>query len=337
MKIWSMALGGYPRSRFARHTLRDVERGTVSNMEWAKRYSMICSEIIGIQKAAGLPVVVDGMVDWHDIFRPFIRSWRNVAVDGLLRFFDNNFFYRIPVFTGEPDIIEPVWVRRLLDYRELMDPSTPKIVLPGPVTFAYLSQNKSGLSNEELAERIAYLLKIEVERAVATGAPLYVQIDEPLLADRKQGSKDLAELSVELVNRIVDGVEDRAILALYFDAPEPEVYDTILNVKAKYLMLDLVDAPSRAKTLLEKGFGDHTPVLGLVDGRRIFEDKISDEIVNTVMSCCKDTDELVVTSSYWFDLIPFKYALKKTLTLSRIVQELSDKLGATPVFNWSIA
>ncbi len=337
MKVWGMSLGGFPRSRLARHTLRDCEKGILTRSECERRLIKVHAEAIGIQKGAGLPVVVDGMVDWHDIFRPFIRSWRNVSVDGLLRYFDNNFFYRIPVFTGEPDIIEPVWNPRILEYSKLADPAVLKAVFPGPLTFAMLAKNNSSLTREELAARIAYLLRREIDTIVENGSRnVWIQVDEPILSIRGT-SVDDARFAVDLFNDIVRGFENRSVLAVYFDAPDKGVYEALLEVRSKYLFLDVADTPKRALPLVrDAGFGGHTPVLGIVDGRRIFEDRVGAELVNALRTACSGCEELVVSSSTWFDLIPYKYVLNKIFIINKIVNELASQLGGEAYTLWSL-
>ncbi|MCE4624841.1 MAG: hypothetical protein F7C35_03135 [Desulfurococcales archaeon] len=330
MKVWGMVLGGYPRGRLARYSLRDRERGTIRSSQFSVEMLKTHAEVIGVQKAAGLPVVVDGMIGWHDIFRPFIRNWRNVSVDGLLRYFDNNFFYRIPVFTGEPDIIEPVWPGRVAEFSLLADPARLKIVLPGPVTMALMSKNKAGLSTEELAERIAYLLRREVELTLEYN--VYVQIDEPILSMRN-AEEHWAGLAVELANNIISGVEDRSIIAVYFDFPSKKILETLLGVRAKYVSLDIVDSPRRAEENALP-LDDHVPVVGVVDGRRIHEDRISDTILSIIKKLSGSGDEIVLTTTTWMDLIPFRYALKKTNILGRMVDFIAERLGGEAVKLW---
>ncbi len=331
MKVWGMLLGGFPRSRRLRHVLRDVERGTAPYYVAEAEVDRFASQVIGAQLAAGFPVVVDGMADWHDIFRPFVDAWRNVTVDGLLRYFDNNFFYRIPVFTDEPDARSFVLSRRVYRFRDAADPAGVKVVMPGPVTFAYMSKNLSGLSTEELAERIAFLLREEARKALDAGASL-IQVDEPFLADI-DATPDHARLAVDLVNSIVDGFGDRAVLSLYYGVPEPGVYEVLLDVKARYLMLDVADAPARASSLLkDKGAGGHVLALGVVDARRIIDDDES-RIIELVKGVAGGSEELVLTTSTWMDLIPYRYALRKTIILGRIVESVASSLGADV---WSI-
>jgi len=332
LKVWGMVLGGYPRGRLARYTLRDAERGTI---DYTARYRGLLqahSEIIGVQKAAGLPVVVDGMVDWHDIFRPFVESWRNVAVDGLLRYFDNNFFYRIPVFTGEPDIREPVLAPRVREYWLLADPAILKVVVPGPVTLSRMARNESELDDDELAERIAYVLSLEVRLAFEAGAGM-VQVDEPYLADI-DATRDDAVLAAELVSKIVEGYEDRAVLAVYFDAPRKEVYDAILETKTSYISLDITDVGARAVNLVkERGVPGHKPVLGLIDARRIHTDEI-ERLADLALDLASGADELVLTTTTWLDLIPYRYSLKKTILLGRLVEKVAERAGVEPESLW---
>ena len=321
MDLWAMVLGGYPRAREVRHTLRDIERGVVSGAQSAWNIMSAGATLIGAQEAAGLRFVVDGMVDWHDIFRPFVSSWRNVALDGLLRYFDNNFFYRVPVFFDKPDPSEFVWPPRILSYVHVAEPSPLKAVIPGPLTFTLMSKNASGLSKEELAEGIASVLAIEAKQAEAAGAGA-IQIDEPILSD-PDTTRDDARLAVELVNSITSQLKVPTILAVYFDVPRDEVYSEILEARTTYISIDIADAPKRALDLIARqGFGEHKPVLGVIDARRIEDDSL-DRVKEWVGQALRGYDgEAGITTTTWFDVIPYTYSLRKTFLLGRFAEAL---------------
>ncbi len=330
MKVWGMVLGGYPRGRWARHALRDLERGVITRPALEEALLAAHAEVIGAQKAAGLPVVVDGMIDWHDIFRPFVRAWRNVAVDGLLRYFDNNFFYRIPVFTGEPDVMEPVLPGRVRLYAPLAHPAGLKVVVPGPVTLVRLSRNRSGLDDAELAEKVASALRVEVEGAFREGASM-VQVDEPFLAD-VDATRDDAVLARELVGKIVQGYEGKSVLAVYFNFPDKSVYEELLDAPTRYLALDIADYPARALEVIEaKGLGGHVPALGVIDARRIYDDNLEEILGWLKRVVGGEAEETVLTTSSWLDLIPHRYGLRKTILLGRLVERAAERLGWEPV------
>lgn len=82
--------------------------------------------------------VIDGMLRWHDLLRPFAEKLDGVEVDGLSRWFDNNLFYKKPVIVGEVKRTNKI-------LKEYVYPSEIpnrrfKLVLPDPFTFTSLSE-----------------------------------------------------------------------------------------------------------------------------------------------------------------------------------------------------
>jgi 5-methyltetrahydropteroyltriglutamate--homocysteine methyltransferase len=328
--VWSSPLGGYPRCRYLRRVLRDFEQGGLSRWEVEEVVTRASAAVIGVQVASGALYVCDGMLDWHDIFRPFVEAWRGVTPGGLLRYFDNNFFYRVPVFTSEPEASYLVLTPRVRRFLPLAEPSKLKVVIPGPVTFVVMAENKTRRSFEELADRVANLLAEEARRAAEAGAEL-VQVDEPVLSD-PDASVDMARLSAELCSRIAKTAGVRTSLAVYFGIPEGRVYEALLDARVDYVSVDMVSSPARAVELLKsKGFGGHAPVLGLVDSRSILPDDVG-RLVELAREVLVGYDgEVGVTTSTWLDLIPYQYSIEKTRLLGLLAELLAQKLGAQVV------
>ncbi|BES82430.1 hypothetical protein [Pyrodictium abyssi] len=322
-------LGGYPRSERVRKTLRrfeeKAEEGFVDVARTVWEDTLL---VVGAQLGAGLTTVVDPVIDWHDPLRPFAEAWRNVAVDGLLRWFDNNFFYRIPVFTDMPDPKKLVTPPRVIQLKKVLPKfARLKIVLPGPVTFAKLSKNMTGRSLEELAAEIAAILAREVEKAAEAGAAV-VQVDEPFLAD-VDATPDDAELAAELASRILGAASAKGAatrLAIPYNVPEPQVYEKLLSVKADYIVLSMADNPAKALQLLQaKGLGGHGLGAGIVQARDIYPDSY-EKARETLDKAVEATgaEKLLVTTSAWLDLIPLNYAIEKT----RIVATIAERYRA---------
>ncbi len=305
--------------------MRDLERGSLPahDIDWQLRAES--AAVVGLQEALGFRFVTDGMVDWHDIFRPFVSAWRNVTVGGLLRYFDNNFFYRMPIFVDRPDPSQFVWAPRIRSLSGILEPNPMKIVIPGPLTFTLMSKNESGLGKEELAESVASALAMEARAAVEAGAGA-VQIDEPFLTDQDVNEDD-ARLAAELISSITSQLSVPTILSLYFDVPKESVYEQLLNSKVSYISIDVADAPARAIQLISrKGFGGHGAVLGVVDARRIEDDRY-DAVAGWVKSLRPEVgDEVGLTTTTWFDVIPYTYSLRKAYILSEIFNRLSAEV-----------
>jgi len=323
VRVYAEVLGGYPRSARVRKLLRRLEeKAEAGHVETLRAVWEDTLMIAGVQLGAGLDYVVDPVLEWHDPLRPFVEAWRNVAVDGLLRWFDNNFFYRIPVFIDAPDPKRYVAAPRVLQLREALPQfARIKTVLPGPVTFAKLSRNKTGKSLEELAEDIAAILAREAKRAAEAGAAA-VQLDEPWLAD-VEATPDDAALAAELADRILGAAKEAGAetrLAIEYNVPEPGVYEKLLEAKnVDYLVIDVADAPEKALGLVEakgapKGLG-----LGIVQARNIYREnygKVKPWIERAVEAA--KPERLLLTTSAWLDLIPLQYAVEKTNTLGHI-------------------
>ena len=325
MNIWGQVLGGFPRSREQRHNMRDVERGDASLHESTTTLLLSASAVIGVQEAANLRLVTDGMLDWHDIFRPFVSAWRGVTTDGLLRYFDNNFFYRVPVFLDRPDPAYFVWPPRLKTLSRVAEPWPMKVVVPGPLSFLLMSKNASGLSKEELGAAIASALQMEVKAAERAGAAA-VQIDEPILSDQEL-SRDEARFGVELVNSIVSQLSVPTTLAVYFNAPRDDIYDEILEAKTTYISIDVADSPARSLDLLKrKGMPGHKPILGVIDARRLEDDDYA-RVKEWVAAVAKlGFEEISLTTTTWFDVIPYRFSLRKTFLLGLYVERLANEL-----------
>ncbi len=326
-KAWSNVLGGFHRPRLIRHALRDFERGSLAFGMIEDLLKTASAEIIGTQVSLGMRFVTDGMLDWHDIFRPFVEAWRNVYPDGLLRYFDNNFFYRIPVFKEEPEPSKLVLATRIRAFKELAEPANFKVVIPGPLTFTLLSKNESGLSKEELAKSIAKVLNMELKEAVSAGA-LAVQIDEPIVIDPYIELDDINLLS-DLTKIVFDGVEAFKILAIYFGVPKKEVYKKLIDLKVDSISLPLIENPKNFLDLIKDfGVGDKIPILGVINTRNIYDDNY--DLVKNIVKKSVDIikpDEIGLTTSSWQDLIPYRYSLRKTVILGEYAERLSRELG----------
>ncbi len=315
-------LGGLPRSARARKILRDVERGLVSE---ARALQALLEETIGLmwfQLGAGLEVVSDPLIDWHDILRPFAESWRGCYVDGLARFFDNNFFYRVPVFIELPTPSRSVLRSRVSTLVEhLPSWAKLKVSVPGPLTFAKLSRVGGELRFDQLVEEIAKIIRNEVVEAVEAGAR-FVEIHEPWLSD-VDATRDDAKLAVELIDKHFSDLGVATVLATYFQPPSPEVWEELCNAGTSYVVIDVVDSPTRARKALEKCVPKGL-ALGVVQARDLVDPSV--DVVKEFLELARGVDKLAVTTSAGLELLPIDAALDKIRRLAKLGEVLSRGL-----------
>jgi len=324
MRLEAFVLGGYPRSPRLRKALRDLERGTADPVSVGRVALEESLTLIGIQIGAGLTIVGDPVLEWHDLFRPFAEAWRGVYVDGLLRYFDNNFFYRIPVVRELPDPSTRVLGPRVARFIQALPPDTRfRVVVPGPVTFARMARLE-GPRFEDVAETVARILGEEIRLATELGAQV-IEVDEPWLSSVDATRED-AELCIELLSKYMAGFGE-TILATYFSPPSPEVAEVLAEAPAQFVAIDYVDSPRRAEKALEK-MGGKGVALGVVQARDLYRDSV-ETALGVAKKLVKEVgvSSLALTTSAWLDLLPLRHAIEKTRILGEIARAVSDSLG----------
>ena len=93
-------IGDTPGAQRHRRAYAQRERGELSVNEWRTVEDEVTREVIAEQIAAGVELPTDGQVRWYDPVSHLARGLANVTVNGLLRYFDTNFYFRQPVVRG---------------------------------------------------------------------------------------------------------------------------------------------------------------------------------------------------------------------------------------------
>ncbi len=268
MKLLTASAGSYPRIGDTKRLQRlrqahgDLEKGAITPGQFEEVQRSVTAEVIAEQEAAGLDVVTDGQIRWHDPISHLAAKMTGVTIDRLLRFFDTNFYFRQPVVTGpiswkEPIIAEEYRLARKMTRRTL------KPVLTGPYTLARLSIVRSdrygGL--RALAMDYARAIAREVEQLVAAKAAM-IQIDEPAILKHPT---EFAVLRESLAPIIAEKGNAKLVLATYFGDAAP-LYEQFQGLAVDVLAFDFSYSPTLADRIEREG-SDKVLSLGLIDGR----------------------------------------------------------------------
>ena len=175
--------GLHPRSEELIELTRAYDRGHADKARTQKLVETETQQIIDLQKRLGFEYLVDGALYWQDPLRPLTKSLKGVSSGSRYsRWFDTNTFYLKPVIKGKVSLGE----FQPHDFvRSDLSPGHAKwkIALPGPYTFSELSENKSGLSKEQLILSIANAEQKLIQTLAGSGISL-VQLSEPCLVYR---------------------------------------------------------------------------------------------------------------------------------------------------------
>ena len=267
MDLILTSAGSYSRISGAHQQHRTAwaqrDQGALTPEQFEAVQAAVTREIIQVQAEAGLDLVTDGQVRWHDPISHLAGRLDGVKINGLLRFFDTNTYFRQPVVIGRlawrASVAAP-------EYRAAVAAATRPVkpVLTGPYTLARLSVVETDHYKKDFRALIldyAEAVAREVEALAAAGATV-IQIDEPAILKHP---KEIGLLR-EAVSRLA-AARGTAALALYtYFGDAAPLYSELQDLPVQMLGLDftygsgLVDRIVRDGAVMPLG-------LGLLDGR----------------------------------------------------------------------
>lgn len=322
MSVGSTVVGSYPKPPdegkpfTVRKTKHALERGEASPDDLEKAFQELTAEMIAEQEEAGIDVVTDGHARWDDLLTRFARNMAGVEIGGLLRWFDNNVYYRRPICTGKIEWRGPSTVDDLR-FATSIATRPVKAVIPGPVTFAHLSVDEHYGDPQEFAMAIARVLAQEAFELEAAGAR-FIQIDEPALLDAPE-DLDLARECIHIICSEINGAE--VTLATYFgDAKRlgPQLFDLPVDVFG----FDLISGPENV-VLIGELPAEKKVQAGIVDARNTRLEN-EDELVRLITELVETvgSGNLYVSPSAGLEFLPREKARAKLRRLGTAAKKV---------------
>jgi 5-methyltetrahydropteroyltriglutamate--homocysteine methyltransferase len=308
--------GIFPRPEKLIEVSRRFDRGRADASELQANLTHSARELVDLQVQSEIDLVVDGQLNWQDLFRPFSILFNGIEPGSLSRWFDNNTFYRTPVVTdkvrrSESDIDEyfrhdllPTSVRR-------------KAILPGPYTFAKLSENDAYGSFADLVEDLSRSLA-EVSRKLTQKKYTSIQFNEPSLCTANPEELEIAKRGFEVLAK--NGMH--VMLQTYFGSII-NIIDGLLDFPVDCFGIDLY--ANDINILNERSFTRELSC-GCIDGRNSLLES-SAHIVD-LMTKVRDSVEprqLYVGPNCDLEFLPHSVAVRKVHLLGDIRRRLNDE------------
>jgi len=311
-------VGDTPEDQRLRRARRLWEEGALSDPQYLDAQRVVTAEAIQEQVTAGLDLVTDGQVRWGDPVSHVAGNFSGVEVNGLLRYFDTNFYFRQPVIRGPVKRKSPLLIE---DYRYATSVSERPVkpVLTGPYTTALLSivEWEGYRDRRKLVEDLARALAEEVAGLSAAGASL-IQIDEPEILKHPEDLPLLADALGLLAES-----KGKAQLALYvYFGDASSLLDRLLDLPVDVLGLDFTYSEDLAERIVSIS-PQKTLGLGLVDGRNTRLETLGEmrRTLEVVLPSLK-ADHCYLNPSCGLEYLPRGRAREKLALLSEIRRDL---------------
>jgi len=321
METFATTPGLYPLPDAAKEELSDLKGHQKEDMVSGEEsddvqavYDEVREELLAVQHEAGLDRTVEGQGRWDDMLAHPLAVHDAVETRGLLRYYDNNNFYREPAVTG-PLTTDGDLAAELEALVNLADGDT-QATLPGPYTLADLATDEYYGDEAALLEGVADFLAGELAEAPAVDTLVLL---EPSLAVNPPGD-GLDQRASEGVDRIARAVEAETLVQPYWDAVPETVHAHLLDASIDGLGYDFVSDHDRNLYLINEYGTRSTAVFGVVDGQNTRVES-ADEVAERVDWIRSNTpgadfDRAYLTANTPLFYLPFSTFQAKLETLA---------------------
>jgi 5-methyltetrahydropteroyltriglutamate--homocysteine methyltransferase len=258
IRIAAYQHGIYPRSEDVVAATRGLERGRTSLEEVDQAFRGDREDFIRVQREAGLDYNSDGLIRWQDIFRPLVEASGGLDARTLVRWFDNNSFFRAPQVSGDLTLSAVPAV-----FQDDGDIPAPKVAtLPSPYLFSRAAQ-AHGDRNALMMDLTREILRPVAESLAGRGYEV-IHLQEPWLPYFGLDGTDWDDFEKALIE-IRDGISSTGsamVLHTYF-GDVGSYADRLRRLPVDAVGVDFVETDLESLgTRWETGL-----LAGLLDGR----------------------------------------------------------------------
>ncbi len=259
--------GLYPLPDWAKGELSDLKGHQKGDLitgdegpEIVDVYDRARAEVVDAQVGAGLDRVVEGQPRWDDVLAHPLTIHENVETGGIVRYYDNNNFYRDPQVQGELTPSGDVAAElAAVD----VDADALQAVLPGPYSLADLATDDHYGDEADFLDAVADFLAGEVE-AFPDHETLFLL--EPSLVESPPGD-DANERASDAIDRVAAATDADVVVHTYWGAVPEKTYAYLMDADVEAIGFDFVTETEDALyNINEYGTKDQV-ALGLVDGQ----------------------------------------------------------------------
>jgi len=292
--------GLYPLPDWAKDELSELKGHQKGDLiagdegpEIVDAYDRARTEVVDAEVDAGLDRVVEGQLRWDDMLAHPLTIHENVETGGIVRYYDNNNFYRDPQVRGE--LTPSGDVAAELEAVDA-DAGDLQAVLPGPYSLADLASDDHYGDGAEFLDAVADYLAGEVG-AFPDHETLFLL--EPSLVENPPGD-DVDERASAAIDRVADAADADVVVHTYWGSIPEKTYAHLMDADVDAIGFDFVtDADASIYNINEYGTKARIS-MGLVDGQNTLVESpetIRDRVEWVEENTHTDFDRAYVTSN----------------------------------------
>ncbi len=260
--------GLFPLPDWAKDELSDLKGHQKTDLisgdedeEITGAYERARQEVVSLQTDAGLDRISEGQLRWDDMLAHPLAVHDSVETRGIVRYYDNNNFYREPVVTG--DLTADGDVTAELDAASDLVDAGLQAVLPGPYSLADLATDEHYGDDAAFLSAITDFLIGEVEQF--PDVETLFLLEPSLVESPPEDGED--ERASEAIDAVASAIDAEVITHTYWGTIEEKTYAHLMDADIDAIGFDLVaDHDKNVYNVQEYGTKDAV-ALGVVDGQ----------------------------------------------------------------------
>ncbi|MGC9147906.1 MAG: hypothetical protein ACP5GI_00440 [Sulfolobales archaeon] len=319
----SVIFGSMPRSRRLARAISRYQSNKIDVNALEEVYRKDLRKFLEYVYTNNIYRSSDGMYRWDDLFNP-LANYMSLDVNGLKRFYDNNFFFRQPIFNKSISYEEPKISKTMINDIKIIGFSNRveriSLTLPGPLTLVMNSLIDEGLYTSKIKVAEEYVEKVvikEITYAYREGVR-HIDLHEPELAFSKISPEIL-----DLYKRIAENFGGNIWIIIYFgyDSDNIQLLRKLSEEKKIIPVVDLVSTKPSIDKVAEDLRGLREYGLGILDSRNTKIEVLKElrSVLEKVEKESRDTEYIYITHNSNLEFLPEKIAFRKIKLLSRLV------------------
>jgi len=285
-------------------------------------YDDVRSELVDDQLTAGIDRVVEGQARWDDMLAHPLTVHDSVETGGIVRYYDNNNFYRDPRVVDDLDFSGDVADELEAASEAVGDDAPLQAVLPGPYTLADLATDAHYGDEAEFLGAVGDFLAGEVT-AFPDHETLF--LNEPSLVTNPP-AEGLDERAADAIDVVADATDADVVVNTYWGAIEEKPYAHLMDADVEAIGFDFVAGDREAALYNINEYGTKDSIaLGVVDGQNTLVESPStiaerlDWVDEQVPA--QEFDRVYATTNTGLFYLPVNKYKEKVTALAEAVEE----------------
>jgi len=323
--------GLYPLPDWAKAELSDLKgnqkEDLISGDEGeavVEAYDRARQEVVDRQRTAGLDRVLEGQLRWDDLLAHPLTVHDAVETRGIVRYYDNNNFYRDPAVTGalspDGDVAD-----ELAALADLATDEPLQAVLPGPYSLSDLATDEHYGDEAAFLDAIGEFLAGEVESFPSVETLFLL---EPSLVANPPG-EEAAERASDAIDGVAAATDADVVAHTYWGALDERVHAHLLDAGVDAVGYDFVTNHEDNRYLIDEYGTKDDVALGAVDGgNTLVEDPpaIRERVEWVRESVYGDFERAYVTTNSELFYLPYsKYEAKLDALSAAVTDEAASE------------